>query len=255
MTTTTITATEMITTTPTIMATTPIPTPITHSAPLPWNYRRKTRTKLMSAYIRDPKEIYRRSFAIVREETALDGLPPEMAEVAIRLVHSCGMPEIVADLSWSPNLISAAKKALLAGKSIVTDVRMTEVGIIRNRLSYNNPVHCAIGDLDAATIAQERGTTRSAVAIENLASEWNGGLVVIGSAPTALFRVLELIAEGVARPAAILGLPVGFVGAAESKEALITNNLGVPYLTLRGRRGGSALAAAAVNALSGPLEH
>ncbi len=208
----------------------------------------------MSAYIRDPKEIYRRSFAIVREETMLNDLPPEMAKVAIRLVHSCGMPEIIPDLSWSPDLVAATKQALLAGKPIVTDVRMTEVGIIRNRLTNNNPVHCAISDPDAATIAQERGTTRSAVAIENLASEWNDGVVAIGSAPTALFRVLELIAEGVARPAAILGFPVGFVGAAESKEALIADNLEVPYLTLRGRRGGSALAAAAVNALSGPLE-
>ena len=208
----------------------------------------------MSTYIRNPKEIYRRSFAIVREETMLDDLPPEMAEVTIRLVHSCGMPEIIPDLSWSPDLVASAKQALLAGKPIVTDVRMTEVGIIRNRLTNNNPVHCAIGDPDAATIAQERGTTRSAVAIENLASEWNDGVVAIGSAPTALFRVLELIAEGVARPAAILGFPVGFVGAAESKEALIADNLEVPYLTLRGRRGGSALAAAAVNALSGPLE-
>lgn len=208
----------------------------------------------MRAYICDPKEIYRRSFAIVREETALDSLPPEMAEIAIRLVHSCGMPEIIPDLSWSPDLVRAAKQALLAGGPIVTDVRMTEVGIIQSRLSNNNPVHCAIGDPDAAAMAQERRTTRSAVAIENLASEWDGGLVAIGSAPTALFRVLELIADGVARPAAILGFPVGFVGAAESKEALIADNLGVPYLTLRGRRGGSALAAAAVNALSGPLE-
>ena len=205
----------------------------------------------MSAYIRAPKEIYRRSFAIVREETMLDDLPPEIAEVAIRLVHSCGMPEIIPDLSWSPDLVAAAKQALLAGKPIVTDVRMTEVGIIRNRLTNNNPVHCAIDDPDAATIAQERGTTRSAVAIENLASEWNDGVVAIGSAPTALFRVLELIAEGVARPAAILGFPVGFVGAAESKEALIAHAGDVPYATVRGRRGGSAMASGALNAIAG----
>lgn len=208
----------------------------------------------MPDYIRDPNEIYRCSFSIVREEASLEGLPADIADVAIRLVHSCGMTDIVQDLSWSPDLVSSGQAALRAGRTIVTDVRMTEVGIIRRRLPSDNAVKCAIGDTDLAETARLRGTTRSAIAIEKLADDWADGVVVIGSAPTALFRVLEMIAEGATPPAAILGFPVGFVGAAESKEALIADPHDVPYITVRGRRGGSAMAAAAVNALCGPLE-
>lgn len=208
----------------------------------------------MTAYIQDPQEIYRRSFAIVREETAFGDMPQDVADIAVRLVHACGIPEIVPDLAWSTDIVTATKTALSAGADIVTDVRMTEVGIIKSRLSANNPIHCAIADPGAAAEAKRRGTTRSAVAIETLAPQWAGGIIAIGSAPTALFRVLEMIQQGATPPAAILGFPVGFVGAAESKDALIAANLGVPYLTLRGRRGGSALASAAVNAFAGPLE-
>lgn len=208
----------------------------------------------MAAYIRDPKHIYRESFAIVRAETDLSRFPADVAEIAIRLVHACGMPEIVGDLAWSSDLVSAARTALDAGKPIVTDVRMVEAGIMRPRLTASNRIHCGINDPAAAEAAKNGGTTRSAAAIESLAEKWAGGILAIGSAPTALFRVLELVEQGRTPPAAILGFPVGFVGAAESKVALIAANPPVPYLTLRGRRGGSALAAAALNALAGPLE-
>jgi len=208
----------------------------------------------MTAYLRNPQEIYRKSFAIVREETDLSAIPTEIKEMVIRLVHACGMPEIVPDIACSNDVVLAGRNALAAGKPIVTDVRMVGAGIMRHRLAQSNAVLCAIGDDSLADEAKARDTTRSAIAIEKLSDDWADGIVAIGSAPTALFRVLEMIDEGAPPPALILGFPVGFVGAAESKEALIEADNGVPYITLRGRRGGSALAAAAVNALAGPLE-
>ena len=208
----------------------------------------------MAAYIRDPRQIYQESFAIVRAETDLSRFPADVADIVIRLVHACGMPEITRDIAWSPDIVSAARAALDAGKPIVTDVRMVDAGIMRPRLAGGSAVLCSINDPTAADTAKRDGTTRSAASIESLADEWAGGIVAIGSAPTALFRVLELVEQGRPPPAAILGFPVGFVGAAESKEALIEAKPAIPYLTLRGRRGGSALAAAAVNALAGPLE-
>ena len=207
----------------------------------------------MASYLCDPQEIYRRSFAIVREEAVLDSLPPGIAEIAVRLIHACGMPDIVSDLAYNDAFETTARTALRSGCTIVTDVRMTEVGIIRSRLPAQNPIACAIGNPSAADEAKRRGTTRAAVAIEELAEQWAGGILAVGSAPTALFRALELIEEGAPPPAAILGFPVGFVGAAESKEALIAADV-VPYITVRGRRGGSALAAAAVNAIAAPPE-
>ncbi len=207
----------------------------------------------MAPYLCDPQEIYRRSFAIVREEAALDDFPPGIADIAVRLIHACGIPDIVSDLAYSAEFDETARAALRAGCNIVTDVRMTEVGIIRTRLPAKNSIACAIDDKSAADEAKRRGTTRAAVAIENLADKWAGGILAIGSAPTALFRALELIEDGAPLPAAILGFPVGFVGAAESKEALTASDT-VPYITVRGRRGGSALAAAAVNALAAALE-
>ena len=207
----------------------------------------------MSSYLCDPQEIYRRSFAIVREEAALDDLPPGLADIAVRLIHACGMPDIVSDLAYSADFDTTARAALRAGCAIVTDVRMTEVGIIRTRLPAQNTIACAIGDKSAADEAKRRGTTRAAVAIEKLANEWAGGILAIGSAPTALFRALKLIEDGAPPPAAILGFPVGFVGAAESKEALAAADT-VPFITVRGRRGGSALAAAAINALAAAPE-
>ena len=191
----------------------------------------------MASYLCNPQEIYRRSFDIVREESALDDLPSGTADIAVRLIHACGMPDIVSDLAYSTKFDETARAALRAGCTIVTDVRMTEVGIIRTRLPAQNTIACAIG----------------AVAIEKLANEWAGGILAIGSAPTALFRALELIEDGSPPPAAILGFPVGFVGAVESKEVLAAEDT-VPYITVRGRRGGSALAAAAVNALAAAPE-
>ena len=207
----------------------------------------------MASYLCNPQEIYRRSFDIVREESALDALPPDIADIAVRLIHACGMPDIVSDLAYSTKFDETARAALRAGCTIVTDVRMTEVGIIRTRLPAQNTIACAIGDESTADEAKRRGTTRAAVAIEKLANQWAGGILAIGSAPTALFRALELIEDGSAPPAAILGFPVGFVGAAESKEVLAAADT-VPYITVRGRRGGSALAAAAVNALAAAPE-
>jgi precorrin-8X/cobalt-precorrin-8 methylmutase len=205
----------------------------------------------MTGYLRDPEEIYRRSFATVRAETDLDGLPPDIADVAVRLIHACGMTDIIADLAFGGDVAGCARRALAAGAPVICDVRMTADGIIRDRLPAANDVVCEIGAAETARIAEQSRTTRSAAAVELWRPRLAGAVVAIGNAPTALFRLLEILADGAPAPAAILAFPVGFVGAAESKEALIESGHGVPYLTLRGRRGGSALAAAAVNALSG----
>ncbi len=196
-------------------------------------------------YLRDPTAIYRRSFAIVREEADLDGLPTELAEVAVRLVHACGMPDITADLAWSGDVVGQARAALAAGSAVITDAQMVAEGIIGP-----GNVICTLGHPRVVDLAAERATTRSAAAVELWTPHLDGSVVAIGNAPTALFRLLELLAEGAPKPAAILAFPVGFVGAAESKVALIDADIGVPYLTLKGRRGGSALAAAAVNAIA-----
>ena len=157
----------------------------------------------MTDYLRNPEEIYRKSFAIVREETDLSRVSTEIAEIVTRLVHACGMPEIASDIAYSDGLVSAGRTALADGKSIVTDVRMLDAGIIRHRLPASNPVLCAIGDEGLAEEAKSRNTTRSAVAIEKLSDAWTGGIVAIGSAPTALFRVLEMINDGAPPPAVI----------------------------------------------------
>ncbi len=204
----------------------------------------------MADYLRDPDEIYRRSFATIRGEADLATLPPDIADVAIRVIHACGMTDIVGDLAYRGDVAGAARQALGTGAPVICDVRMTADGIIRDRLPAANDVVCEINAPETARIALESRTTRSAAAVELWRSRLAGAVIAIGNAPTALFRLLEVIAEG-ASPAAILAFPVGFVGAAESQEALIESGHGVPFLTLRGRRGGSALAAAAVNALAG----
>ncbi len=201
-------------------------------------------------YLRDPAEITRRSFAIVRAEADLAGLPEALAPVAVRLVHACGMPDIVADLAWHPEVAAAGRAALAAGAPVLADCRMVADGVTRARLPADNPVLCTLDDPEVPALARHLSTTRSAAAVELWRDELAGAVVAIGNAPTALYRLIELLNEGASRPAAILAFPVGFVGAAESKEALIAAGLRVPYLTLRGRRGGSALAAAAVNALA-----
>ncbi len=202
-------------------------------------------------YLRDPEAIYRRSFEIVRRESDLDGLPPEVAEIAARLVHACGMPDIVADLRFSPELAGAAADALRSGAPVLADCRMVADGVIAARLPADNEVLCTLGDDRVVPLARDRATTRSAAAVELWRDSLDGAVVAIGNAPTALFRLLELLHEGAPRPAAICAFPVGFVGAAESKDALVAADLGVPFITLLGRRGGSALAAAAVNAAAG----
>ncbi len=200
-------------------------------------------------YLRDPAEITRRSFEIVRAEADLTALPAALAAVAVRLVHACGMPDIVAELAWRPGVAEQARAALSSGAPVLTDCRMVADGVTPARLPAKNSVICTLDDPEVPALARGLGTTRSAAAVELWRDHMSGAVVAIGNAPTALYRLLELLAEGAPRPAAILAFPVGFVGAAESKEALIEADLTVPYLTLRGRRGGSALAAAAVNAL------
>jgi len=204
-------------------------------------------------YIREPAAIYAESFRLIRAETSLDHLAPDLAAVAVRLVHACGMPSIVPDLVASDDAVSAARAALDAGAPILTDARMVADGIIRSRLPAANEVVCMLGDDRVADHATSIGNTRSAAAVDLWADRQEGALAVIGNAPTALFRLLENLAGGAPKPAAIFGFPVGFVGAAESKEALIEHANGIPFITLRGRLGGSAMAAAAVNAVAGDL--
>lgn len=204
----------------------------------------------MSDYLRDPAAIYRRSFAIIAAEARLDRLPPDLQPVAMRLIHACGMVDLADDLVFSADVVAAAKSALAAGKPVLADSAMVAAGIAAHRLPASNPVLCRIAESAAATLAATLGTTRSAAAVDLWRCDLAGAVVAIGNAPTALFRLLERLDEGAPPPAAILAFPVGFVGAAESKAALAQNPRGVPFLTLAGRRGGSALAAAAVNAVS-----
>ena len=204
----------------------------------------------MIEYLRDPAEITRRSFEVVRAECDLSPLSAAQGEVAVRMVHACGMTDILGDLSWSGAVVEAGAAALKAGAPVLCDARMVAEGITRAFLPANNEILCPLQDEGVAESARRDGTTRSAAAVDLWRPHLEGAVVAIGNAPTALFRLIEILQDGAARPAAILAFPVGFIGAAESKEALIEAQLGVPYVTLRGRRGGSALAAAAVNALA-----
>ncbi len=203
----------------------------------------------MLDYLRDPGEIYRRSFEIIRSETDLSSLPEALHDLAIRIVHASGQPGLVADLAWTADVVEAATAALRGGAPILADSRMVADGVIVRRLPRSNPVICTLYDPAAAEQAKAGATTRSAAAVDLWGDRLDGAVVAIGNAPTALFRLLERLLEGGPRPAAILGFPIGFVGAAESKQALIDAGLGIPYVTLRGRLGGSAMAAAAVNSL------
>jgi precorrin-8X/cobalt-precorrin-8 methylmutase len=203
-------------------------------------------------YLREGAEIYRRSFATIRAEAALDGLPTDVARVAVRMIHSCGMVDLVDDLTFSQDVVARARTALLAGAPVLCDAQMVAAGITRRRLPAANEVLCTLNDPAVPELAQRLGNTRSAVAVDLWLPRLAGAVVAIGNAPTALFRLLELIAEGGPRPAAVLGLPVGFIGAAESKDALAAS--GLPHLVVRGRRGGSAMAVAAVNAIASEEE-
>ncbi|MEU4294094.1 precorrin-8X methylmutase [Kribbella sp. NPDC026596] len=208
----------------------------------------------MNEYVRDGAEIYRRSFATIRAEAALDDLPADVAQVAVRMIHACGMTDLVADLAWSANVVKNARAALQGGAPILCDAQMVAAGITRRRLPADNEVICTLQDPRTVELAQELQTTRSAAAVDLWRDKLSGSVVAIGNAPTTLFRLLELLAEGGPRPAAVLGIPVGFIGAAESKEALRANALGLEYLVVRGRRGGSAITAAAVNAIASEEE-
>jgi precorrin-8X/cobalt-precorrin-8 methylmutase len=203
----------------------------------------------MLAYVKDPAEIYRLSFEIIRREAAIGRLPADIAPLAVRLIHACGMPDIVGQFAFSDDVVTRAREALARGAPILCDTAMTAAGVIRRHLPANNDVVAGTENPEAADRAQEIRNTRSAAGVDLWGVRLDGSVVAIGNAPTALFRLIERIDLDGFRPAAILAFPVGFVGAVESKELLAAGALGIPYFTLRGRRGGSALAAAAVNAL------
>ncbi|MFD2111930.1 precorrin-8X methylmutase [Thiorhodococcus fuscus] len=203
----------------------------------------------MIEYNRDAHDIYRQSFAIIRAEAKLDRLPADLEALAVRVIHSCGMPDIVEDLVFSEGAGTAGREALESGAPILCDSRMVAEGITRARLPAENAVICTLQDPSVPELAKQLGNTRTAAALELWRPHLAGSIVVVGNAPTALFRLFEMLDAGAPKPALILGFPVGFVGAAESKEALAADSRGVPFVTVRGRRGGSAMAAAAVNAL------
>lgn len=207
----------------------------------------------MYDYLKDPAEIYALSFNTVRSEVNLARLADDQCDIAIRLVHACGMPDIVDDIVFSNGAVAAGRAALKANAPIFVDATMVRAGIINRHLT-DNEILCTLNDDGVADDALDWGTTRSSAAVDRWVPRLSGAVVAVGNAPTALFRLLELIAEGAPKPAVVLGFPVGFVGAAESKDALITSELGIELIALKGRRGGSAMAAAAVNALAAGLK-
>ncbi len=207
----------------------------------------------MIPYERDAHAIYASSFAIIRAEADLARIPPDLEKLAVRLAHACGMPDVIDDLLFSPGAGAAGRAALAAGAPVLCDCRMVEVGITRARLPAGNQVVCALGDPSVPERARQLGTTSSAAAVDLWHPKLAGAVVAIGNAPTALFRLLELLGAGAPKPALVIGVPVGFVGAAESKAALASGSHGVDFVAVRGRRGGSAMASAAVNALA--MEH
>lgn len=208
----------------------------------------------MIDYIRDGQEIYRHSFSIIRAEADLSAIPPDLEKLAVRVIHACGMVDVVQDLRFSPGAGAAGRAAIAAGAPILCDARMVAEGVTRARLPTDNKVICTLNDAGVPELARTLGNTRSAVALEHWREHLEGSVVVIGNAPTALFYLLEMLDAGAPKPALILGFPVGFVGAAESKDMLAADSRGVPYVIVRGRRGGSAMAAAAINALATEVE-
>ncbi|MFC8725149.1 precorrin-8X methylmutase [Streptomyces bacillaris] len=208
----------------------------------------------MHQYEKDGPAIYRQSFATIRAEADLAGLPADVSQVAVRMIHACGMVDLVTDLAFSPNAVADARAALRAGAPILCDVAMVASGVTRKRLPADNDVVCTLSDPSVPELAAKMGTTRSAAALELWRDRLEGAVVAVGNAPTALFRLLEMIEEGAPRPAAVIGVPVGFVGAMESKEALASHPSGLEHLIVRGRRGGSAIAAAALNAIASEEE-
>jgi len=203
-------------------------------------------------YVKDGAEIYRRSFATIRAEADLSALPADVAQVTVRMIHACGMVDLPADVGYSADVVRLARAALRAGAPILCDAEMVASGVTRARLPRDNEVLCTLRDPRVPALAAELGTTRSAAALELWGERLAGAVVAVGNAPTALFRLLEMIGAGAPRPAAVLGIPVGFIGAAESKAALAASDL--PHLVVHGRRGGSAMTAAAVNAIADEKE-
>jgi precorrin-8X/cobalt-precorrin-8 methylmutase len=204
-------------------------------------------------YIRDGAEIYRRSFAIIRAEADLSRFSGLAEKVAVRVIHASGMVDVARDIQMSDDFADRARAALLAGAPILCDAKMVANGVTRARLPAGNDVVCTLDDSRVPALAKEIGNTRSAAAMDLWGDRLEGAVVAIGNAPTALFRLLELLDQGAPKPAAVIGIPVGFVGAIESKDALAADGR-VPYLIVRGRRGGSAMTAAAVNALASEIE-
>ncbi|MFE9255616.1 precorrin-8X methylmutase [Streptomyces sp. NPDC006879] len=205
-------------------------------------------------YEKDGAAIYRASFATIRAEADLTGLPADVSQVAVRMIHACGMTDLVQDLGWTPGVVASAREALRGGAPILCDARMVASGVTVKRLPADNEVLCTLAAPGVVELAEKLGTTRSAAALELWRDRLEGSVVAIGNAPTALFHLLEMIAQGAGRPAAVIGVPVGFIGAAESKDALAASPLGLEHLVVRGRRGGSAIAAAALNAIASEVE-
>lgn len=204
------------------------------------------------SYIRDGAEIYRRSFATIRAEASLDRFDPALERVVVRMIHACGMVDLADDIATSPRFATAATGALVAGAPILCDTNMVAAGVTRSRLPAGNEVVCTLSDERVPKLAERLHSTRTAAAVELWRDGLDGAVVVIGNAPTALFHLLDVIGSGAPPPAAVIGVPVGFIGAAESKDALAASAL--DHLVVRGRRGGSAIAAAAVNAIASPAE-
>ena len=204
----------------------------------------------MFNYIRDPAEIYARSFDIIRSETDLSSIPSDAQDIAVRIIHSCGMPEIVSELVITEDFTWAARKALARRRPILVDVEMVRHGIIARQLPEDVNIICTLNDPRAREIGIAQKITRTAASTQLWKDQLEGAIVVIGNAPTALFALLEIIDAGAAKPACIVGMPVGFVGAAESKAELISNPRGIPYATIKGRKGGSAMASSVINAIT-----
>lgn len=208
----------------------------------------------MIEYIRDGAEIYRQSFATIRAEADLSAFPEDVSQAVVRMIHASGQVDLVDDVAFTPGVVKAARAALANGAPILCDAQMVAAGVTRKRLPADNEVICTLRDPRVPVLAEQIGNTRSAAALELWADKLEGAVVAIGNAPTALFYLLDMIESGAPRPAAIVGGPVGFIGAAESKEALIEHPSGLDYLVVRGRRGGSAITAAALNAIASEVE-
>lgn len=201
-------------------------------------------------YLTDAAAIYAASFATIRREADLSGFPDDVSKVVVRMIHAAAQTDLPADIAFTPNVVAGCRAALWSGAPIFCDSTMVATGIIRSRLPQNNDVVCHLGDPRLAELAAELGTTKTAAAIELWKDRLEGSVVAIGNAPTALFRLLEVVRDTGIKPAGVIGIPVGFVGAAESKQALVDNPFGLDYLVLKGRRGGSAITVAAVNAIA-----